>query len=197
MLARLSMPPNPRNARRGGLPAAVLCTSERALAPPMDTVEGVNVRLALLDELEAICDFGAMVIPDHYQPLLGRAAAQAQVDDWWTQERMSRAIDESRVVVAEEQSEILGVAEWSLYDGVPVVWKLYVHPSRRGEGIEPRLIDAIIDDPPVPADHLRVETFAVNRRACSFYEREGFREFRTVEHSNPTLNVIWFERPLD
>lgn len=155
------------------------------------------MRLASPDELEAILDFGAMHIPDHYDPLLGSAAAQAQVDDWWTPERMSAAIGEGRVVVAEEQGEVLGVAEWSLYDGVPTIWKLYVNPSRRGEGIGPRLIAAIEDHLPEGADRIWVETLAVNRRARAFYEREGFREFRTVEHSNPTMNVVWFERSLD
>jgi len=156
----------------------------------------VNVRLASPDELEAICDFGATYVPEHYEPLLGAAAAQAQVDAWWTRERMSTAINESRVVVAEEQREIVAVAEWSLHEGVPVIWKLYVHPSRRGEGIGPRLIAAITDHLPEGADRLRVETFAVNQRASAFYEREGFRKLCTVEHSNPTMNVVWFERSL-
>lgn len=97
----------------------------------------MNVRPASLRELEAILDFGATHIPVHYHPLLGSTAAQAQVDDWWTPERMSSAIDEGRVVVAEEHGGILGVAEWSLCEGVPTIWKLYVDPSRRGEGIGP------------------------------------------------------------
>lgn len=155
------------------------------------------MRLALPGELEAILHFGATYIPDHYEPLLGSAAAQAQVDDWWTPERMAAAIGEGRVVVAEEQGGILGVAEWSLYDGVPTIWKLYVDPSRRGEGIGSRLIVAVEDHLPKGVDRIWVETFAVNRRARAFYEREGFREFRTVEHSNPTMNAVWFERSLD
>jgi ribosomal protein S18 acetylase RimI-like enzyme len=59
---------------------------------------------------------------------------------------------------------------------VPVIWKLCVHPSRRGDGIGPRLIAAITHHLPKGTDRLRVETFAVNQRASAFYEREGFRK---------------------
>lgn len=156
----------------------------------------VDVRLATSDELEAICEFGAAHIPEHYGPLLGLDAAQAQVDDWWTRERMSRAVDEGRVVVAIEEGDIVGVGEWSLYGGNPVIWKLYVHPSHRSEGIGPRVIAAIIDHLPEGVNRLQVEHFAVNQRASAFYEREGFQELHTVEHSNPVMNVIWRERSL-
>lgn len=157
----------------------------------------VDVRLATPDELEAICEFGAAYIPEHYEPLLGSDAAQAQVDDWWAHGRMSRAVDEGRVVVAIEAGDVVGVGEWSLYDGNPVIWKLYVHPSHRSEGIGPRLIATIIDHLPNGVDRIQVEHFAVNQRAGTFYEREGFRELHKVEQSNPAMTVIWRERSLD
>ncbi|MEX0796936.1 MAG: GNAT family N-acetyltransferase [Acidimicrobiia bacterium] len=158
----------------------------------------MDVRVALPAEVEAICEFGASYIPQHYGPLLGAEAARAQVDNWWNRDRMERAVDEGRVVVAEDGGMVLGVGEWSLYEGVPVIWKLYVNPLHRGEGTGPRLIDAIIDEVPDEMDRIRVETFAVNRKAVAFYEREGFREIRTVEHgTDPAMTVVWLERSLD
>lgn len=157
----------------------------------------MDVRLALPDEVEAICEFGATYIPQHYGPLLGAELAKAQVDNWWTIERMSKAVNEGRVVVAEEDRDIIGVGEWSLYEGTPVIWKLYVHPSHRGKGIGPQLIDTIIARLPDGLDRLQVEHFAVNRRASAFYRREGFTELRTAEHpTNPALNVVWRELSL-
>jgi GNAT superfamily N-acetyltransferase len=111
---------------------------------------------------------------------------------------MSQSVGEGRVVVAEEEEAVIGVGEWSLLEGAPVIWKLYVHPSHRGKGIGPWLIHAIIDALPDGMDRIQVEHFAVNRRAGAFYEREGFREIRTVEHqTNPVMNVVWRERSLD
>lgn len=157
----------------------------------------MDVRVASGSDLAGICEFGAAHIPQHYAPLLGAEAARAQVDNWWNRERMSRAVAEGRVVVAEAEGVILGVGEWSLYRGIPVIWKLYVHPQHRGGGIGPRLIGVICDEVPGEADRIRVETFAVNQRAVDFYKRAGFREVGTDEHeTEPAKNVVWLERGL-
>lgn len=155
----------------------------------------MDVRIASAADLAAICDFGAAYIPHHYAPLLGAEAARAQVDNWWNRGRMSRAVAERRVVVAEDQGVLLGVGEWGVYEGVPVIWKLYVHPQHRGAGIGPQLIDAMVGEVPGEKGRVRVETFAVNRRAVDFYERVGFRTVETVEHeTDPALSVVWLER---
>jgi hypothetical protein len=63
-------------------------------------------------DLEGICQFGATHIPQHYGPLLGPEAAQAQVDNWWNRDRMSQAVSEGGVVVAEEEEVVIGVGEF-------------------------------------------------------------------------------------
>ncbi|MFP3882780.1 MAG: N-acetyltransferase family protein [Actinomycetota bacterium] len=157
----------------------------------------MDVLLATPDDVEAIRRFGAEHIPSHYGPLLGPDAARAQVDNWWTIERMAKAVSEGRVVVAKDDGNVVGVGEWSIYQGIPVIWKLYVHPSLRGRGTGPRLIDAIIAGLPDGVDRLQVEHFAGNRRAGAFYEREGFREIRKGQHpSNSVFDVVWRERSL-
>lgn len=55
------------------------------------------------------------------------AAARAEVDNWWTTERLSRAVTAGKV--ASPRS--------------PVTWKLYVHPDHRGRGIGPKPLDAV------------------------------------------------------
>lgn len=156
----------------------------------------MHVRAATPDDLDAIRSFGEAVVPAHYEPLLGQAAARTQFDDWWTVERLSQAIGDGRIVVAEEGGAILGMAEWSLYEGVPTLWKLYVQSQRRGEGIGRRLIAAVSSSLPDDADRLRVETFAVNERAAEFYRREGFRLARSDDHADQSQRVLWFERPV-
>jgi ribosomal protein S18 acetylase RimI-like enzyme len=125
--------------------------------------------------------------------LIGRAEAQDQLR-WWTSERLALAAEDGRVVVAEDRGDVLGVAEWGESEGVPAIWKLYVHSERRGHGIGRALIAAVIEHLAGGADRIRVETFAANVRAVRFYVREGFRIFRTVEHTNPALTVVWLER---
>lgn len=155
------------------------------------------IRSATADDVDAVVDFAEHHVVEHYRPLLGDAAARAQVDDWWTHERLRGAAAEGRLVVATDaEGDVVGVAEWSLYDGHPTVWKLYVHGDRRGEGLGPRLLDAVTASLPDGADRLLVEHFAVSEDAARFYDREGFRAIRTVRGSDPSLDVVWRERPL-
>lgn len=153
--------------------------------------------IATPQDVDAICGFGLAHIPDHYRPLIGSSAARAQVEDWWTQERIAQAVDVGRVVIVKTGEQITGVAEWGLYEGEPVVWKLYVQPARRGEGIGPALLAIVTECLPPDANRLRVEHFEANTRAAAFYEREGFTLMRTDRHAtDPLLDVVWRERTL-
>lgn len=153
-----------------------------------------QVKAANLEDVEAICEFGATHISDHYRPLIGEKAAAAQVEKWWDRQRMSAAIGRNQVTVAESEGQLVGVAEWGVWNGTPAIWKLYVHPDRRGEGIGRRLIRGIVDRLPPGTARLQVEHFAANERAGAFYEREGFRVIRTERNeSDPRSSVVWRE----
>lgn len=154
----------------------------------------MEIRRATPDDVGEVRAFGRRYIPDHYLPLIGADAAQQQVERWWTSARLLPAAHDGRLFIAEQGSEIIGVAEWSLYEGKPVIWKLYIHPQHRGRGIGPQFLSSIIGDLPSGTAGLQVEHFAANDRAAAFYEREGFRELRTVEDkTNPALSVTWGE----
>lgn len=155
----------------------------------------VEVRTAQPDDVAAIRQFGAENIPDHYRPLIGEEAARAQVDMWWTDERISSAIVRGGVAIAEGSGEVVGVGEIGEYDGRHVIWKLYVHPDLRGHGVGPQLIDKLVEQLPDGADEVFVEHFAANTRASSFYEREGFELVETRSHpENPAMDVVWRRR---
>lgn len=49
-----------------------------------------------MGDVAAICSFGPAHIPAHYKPLLGAEAACAQVENWWTTERLSYKVQAER-----------------------------------------------------------------------------------------------------
>ncbi len=159
---------------------------------------GPVVREATHDDVTAICRFGEAHIRSHYAPLIGPAAADEQVRHWWNQPGVAAAVAAGLVVVAEDDGQLVGVGQRGQRGDTPVVYKLYVHPAKRGRGVGPRLLDALIGQLHDHAGRLSIEHFAANERAGAFYEREGFTVDR-IEPSpsgDPALAVVWRSRPL-
>lgn len=154
-----------------------------------------RVRTAQLSDVEAICRFGERHIPPHYTPLIGEAAAQRQVRQWWNESHVSAAVADGRVVVAETGGRIVGVGQRGPDH---VVYKLYLHSDHRGQGLGPQLLDALASQLPEDVGQLRIEHFAANERAAAFYEREGFAVERTEPDpaGDPALAVVWRARPI-
>lgn len=158
----------------------------------------VLVRSAECTDVGSICRFGEAHIRPHYAPLIGAQAADAQVRTWWCQAQIDAAVSEGLVVVAEVDGRLVGVGQRGRSGADHVIYKLYVDPQRRGRGVGPRLVEALIRQLPSGAARMGVEHFAANERAGSFYEREGFTIER-VEPSptgDPALDVVWRARDL-
>ena len=87
----------------------------------------------------------------------------------------------------------MGVAQFDLDLTPPMIWKLYVHPSLRRQGIGPRLLDAVIARLPRDATSVGIEHFTANTRAGDFYEREGFLVDRVEDAASgdPRHRVTW------
>lgn len=154
------------------------------------------VRDAERDDVLAICQFGAAVIPPHYAPLIGMDAAEEQVRQWWNETCIDEAVAEGLVVVAEAAGQLVGVGQRGRYGVDHVVYKLYVAPQHRGRGLGPRLLDALTRQLPISAERLHIEHFAANERAAAFYERAGFAVQR-IEASptgDPGRAVVWRAR---
>lgn len=159
---------------------------------------GVVVREAGRGDVAAVGRFGDEHVRAHYAPLIGAAAADAQVRAWWNAEHVGTAAGGGLLVVADEDGQLVGVGQRGRRGADHVVHKLYVHPRRRGAGLGPRLVDALVGQLPADADRLYVEHFAANERAGAFYGREGFAVDR-VEPSpsgDPALAVVWRVRRL-
>lgn len=156
------------------------------------------VRNAGPRDVVAICQFGEAHIRPHYTPLIGAAAADAQVRDWWNEERIGAAVDAGLMVIAEAAGQLVGVGQRGRNGAEHVIYKLYIHPEYRGHGLGPRLIDALTKQLPADVDRLYIEVFAANERAGAFYEREGFTVQRTEPSStgDPALAIVWRVRDL-
>ncbi len=151
------------------------------------------VRAAVPGDVASMCDFGEAHIRAHYAPLIGADAADAQVRDWWNEAQLTAAVEAGLVVVADADGQLVGVGQRGRNGDEHVVYKLYVHPHRRGGGIGRRLLDALTEQLPADADRLYIEHFAANERAGAFYDRAGFVVER-VEASasgNAARDVVW------
>ncbi len=155
------------------------------------------LRAARPDDVPAVCRFGATHVAAHYAPLLGPDGAQAQVRQWWGEAYVGQAVAAGVLLVAEQDGEVVGVAQHGRAGDDHVVWKLYVHPDHRGTGLGPRLLRAVADRLPADADRLWIEHVAANVRAGAFYEREGFTVQRVEPHpsGDPRLALVWRSRP--
>lgn len=160
---------------------------------------GATVRPAGSGDVDALVEFGAAVVPPHYEPILGRRAARAQLV-WWTAERLSPAVDAGRVHVATSaDGAVVGICETGEAAGEQVIWKLYVAPGHRGRSLGVGLLGAAISALPAHATRVDVEHFAGNSAAARFYEREGFVVTRTEPAppgAPPAHAVVWRRRPL-
>jgi GNAT superfamily N-acetyltransferase len=161
------------------------------------TVE-TEIRVATSDDVSAICKFGRDVVRPHYEPIVGREHALAQVGQWWSESYLRQAVKAQLVIVADAAGEVVGVAQRGRSGADDVIYKLYVRPAERGHGLGPRLIAAIVEQLPANADRVWVEQLAANTRAAAFYQREGF----IVERVEPSAGgdartaQVWYSRAI-
>ncbi|GAA4425001.1 GNAT family N-acetyltransferase [Georgenia halophila] len=157
-----------------------------------------TVRTAEFQDIAAITRFGEAHIRPHYAPLIGVEAADDQVRNWWNETHIGAAVTQALVVVTVADGQLLGVGQRGRNGNDHVIYKLYVHPQHRGQGVGPKLLDALTKQLPTGADRLYIEHVAANKRAGAFYEREGFTVER-IEPSptgDPELAQVWRVRQL-
>jgi ribosomal protein S18 acetylase RimI-like enzyme len=158
----------------------------------------VDIRIAGTGDVDAIFGFGADIVPSFYAPLIGQQASDAHFEAWWNIEDISQSVRDQEVVVATDGNKIIGVGQYGILGDEYVIWKLYVHPEYRGQGIGVRLIDALIKELPTNTPHILIEHFAANERAGEFYEREGFlvRNIDLNAEGDHRADVVWRKRLL-
>ncbi|MDO9457376.1 GNAT family N-acetyltransferase [Nocardioides sp.] len=155
------------------------------------------VRTATQDDLEAILHIGHECWRTTYVPITGPDYVERGLAGWWTPETNRPAIDEGRVLVAEVDGLVLGMASTSVADDHVVVWRLYVLPEAHGQGLGTLLLEAVEAAAPLGTLGLRLSHLEGNDRARGFYEHLGF--VATGERKPSTIggpDDLWMQRPL-
>ena len=124
-------------------------------------------------------------------------AADEQVRRWWNETEIAAAVGRGVVVIAETSGTVIGVGQRGRYGAEHVVYKLYVHPQHRGQGLGPRLLAALVEQLPGDGQRLYIEHFVANERAGAFYERLGFVVDRVEPGPTEALGVVWRVRRVD
>lgn len=157
---------------------------------------GPAVRDAVAGDVEAICQFGDVHVRAHYVPLIGTDLAAEQVRRWWSQTYVAEGVARGQVVVAEVGGALAGVGQRGRYGDDHVIYKLYVHPDHRGQGLGPLLIAGLVGQLPPGTGRIYIEHLAGNERAGDFYEREGFAVERVEPGTSEATAVVWRVRQL-
>ncbi|MFM8528802.1 MAG: GNAT family N-acetyltransferase [Ilumatobacteraceae bacterium] len=101
-----------------------------------------------------------------------------------------------RVTIATDDDEVIGLAHLGDLDGVPVLWKIYVHPARRSTGVGAALVEHLVVALPAGTEQLLVEHIAANVDAARFLRRHGFARTHAEPHDDHRLATVWRRRRL-
>ena len=103
-----------------------------------------------------------------FLPFAPLAHSDAEVCDWIA----GKLIPSGRVLVAEDQSRIVGMMATSIGREASWIDQLYLSPGAVGEGLGTRMLEVALGSLTPP---IRLYTFQQNTGARRFYERHGFR----------------------
>lgn len=164
---------------------------------PREADDGVVIRTAVGDDLDAVLEVGHRTWPGTFEPIAGPEYVEMGLAKWWTPDAAIPAIRTGRTLVAEVDGAIIGMAGYGTHDDDLVLWKLYVLPEHHGRGIGHRLLETVL----ARAEELGYRRLVVsvvdgNDRAMQFYERHGFREIDREPGGSGLPDSIWIARDL-
>lgn len=136
------------------------------------------VREATAEDLDAVIHVGVTTWRATYPPITGEAYVEEGIVKWWAPEAVLPGIENRRVLVAEVDGQVVGMAAYTPFEDHLMLWKLYVLPASQGSGAGGALLAEVIaraGDLPVRLTHL-----VGNDRAHAVYERLGFVETANV-----------------
>lgn len=154
----------------------------------------VIIRSARDDELAAVRDLGRRSRLDAYAGALPLADIEEGLAQWWNDESLLREMQTGQMFVADDAG-VVGVASGERYDADTwVLWKLYVAPERRSQGIGARLLEEYVVRLPDDVSSVLLEHLAFNDGAGRFYDRNGFVAERTTPGTVPGTEIVWRRR---
>jgi len=154
------------------------------------------IRPARTDDVTAIQEIGCKTWPATYS-FAGEDFIEDGLVTWWSTEAVRRSLDDTTVLVAEDDDQIIGMGNIDLRGDVAVIWKLYVLPHAQHSGVGSALLAALISNVPDGTESVRLEYVDGNDRAAAFYAANGFTELRREPGSQPGWpETVWAARQL-
>lgn len=159
----------------------------------------MQTRLATLEDIEAIRRIGLICWPETYTAIAPPGYVEDGLQRWWSAEFLRDAITaaENWVWVAEEEDEIVGTTHFALLEPTrAVMWKFYVLPDWRNQGVGRRLFESASAHLPATVHTVMTEYLATNQRAAAVYVSLGFA-FSHDEHADAgerPLTYTWVTR---
>ncbi len=164
---------------------------------PKDTGQDVTVRQATGDDLQAVLEVGHRTWPATYVPIAGKDYVAMGLAKWWTEDATIPAIRSGRILVAEIDGTVVGMAGVGPLDGTMALWKLYVVPEAQSRGVGGALMRAVIDKAVDDGyDEVQLSHLAGNTNAAAFYKRFGFEFVRQETGGSGMPDNVWLRRRL-
>ncbi|MDO5644071.1 MAG: GNAT family N-acetyltransferase [Dermabacter sp.] len=135
----------------------------------------ITIRLARLEDLDAVRYIGFSTWPATYGAIKGARHVVEGLDTHWNTSAMSEAIAAGGIDVAEGPHGVVGMSEVDSLGEDLVMWKLYVLPSEHGTGIGAALVNAAKDRARERGCDLLTEYEPANAGAGGFYAKQGFQ----------------------
>lgn len=151
------------------------------------------VRPAVPDDLEHVIGIGHAAWRATYTEIAGREYVEAGLARWWSPELTATSIAQGRVLVAELDGRLVGMASYSVTDGVLDLWKLYVLPEVHRAGVGSALLHALLHGP-AHGRTVRLAHMDGNVDARAFYDRHGFVETHRDADQLGGPDNVWMER---
>ncbi len=154
----------------------------------------VSIRPAASGDLGAIRDVGHRTWPATYS-LAGEEYIASGLGRWWSLEALQRVQQNTTVLVAVEDEDVIGVGNIDLRPEIPIIWILYVLPNRQHAGVGSALLNNLLTHVPAHIGRVHLAYVDGNGPAAQFYARHGFSEIRREPNDQPTWPAeIWVER---
>lgn len=135
------------------------------------------IRRATEADAEAIRSVARASWTADYPTILSRETAESGVDEWYDEATLRGELRRpaTLVFVAEEGDDVVGFVHslWNREEGV--VFRVYVHPDHRGDGIGRDLVEQASGElQKRGAERLTAMVLAENEVGQGFYESLGF-----------------------
>jgi GNAT superfamily N-acetyltransferase len=155
-----------------------------------------SIRQAEPDDLGAVVEVGRRTWPATYEAIAGADYVAMGLAKWWTADANVSAIRAGRVLVAETDGEVVGMASFGPRNGDLVVWKLYVLPEHQGRGLGTALMDAVLERAQGHYPEVQLSYIDGNESAERFYKSRGFVEFDREAGGSGVPESVWLRLPV-